>query len=174
MKRRISLGLAVWGFAASFCVAGIPTNTFTISLPGDKAYLSIRQGELKVGDAPQNVDWEGSPAPGRWYIDGTRIKSSVGGGYLAYDPSGKDPKVFLSPTPPKDVDWAIRVPGKTHFEEGKGAVIQAGSGKLKGWYLTVQEIEETRPDGKSITASRLVLAKNPQRRLEVKRIFLHK
>ena len=174
MKRRISLCLAVWGLAASFCPAGIPTDTFTISVSGDKAYLSVRLGALKVGDAPHDVEWEGRPAAGRWYIEGTRIKSSVGSGYLAYDPSGKDPKVFLSPAPPKDADWAISVPGKNHFDDGKRAVIRAGSGKLKGWYLTVQEIDETRPDGKSITTSRLVLAKNPQRRLEAKRIFLHK
>src|SRR5205807_8809786 len=149
-------------------------GTFTISLPGDKAYLLIRQGELTVGDAPHDVEWEGRPAPGRWYIEGTRIKSSGGGGYLAYDPSGKDPKVFLSPAPPKDADWAISVPGKNHFDDGKRAVIRAGSGKLKGWYLTVQEIEETRPDGKSVTTSRLVLARNLERRLEAKRNFLHK
>src|SRR6266511_3730174 len=78
MKRRISLCLAVWGLAASFCPAGIPTDTFTISVSGDKAYLSVRLGALKVGDAPHDVDWEGRPAPGRWYIEGTRIKSSVG------------------------------------------------------------------------------------------------
>jgi len=174
MKRRISLCLAVWGLAASFCAAGFPTDTFTISLPGEKAYLSIRQGELKMGDAPRDVEWEGRPAPGRWYIEGTRIKSSVGSGYLAYDPSGKDPKVFLSPEPPKGADWALSVPGKNHNQEGKRAVIRAGSGKLKGWYLAIQEIEETRPDGKTVTTNRLVLAKDPERRLEAKRIFLHK
>jgi hypothetical protein len=174
MKRRISLCLAVWGLAASFCAAGIPTDTFTISLPREKAYLSIRQGELKVDEAPHDVEWEGRPAPGRWYIEGTRIKSSVGSGYLAYDPSGKDPKVFLSPKPPKDADWAISVPERDRTDEGKRAVIRAGSGKLKGWYLAVQEVEETRPDGKTVTTNRLVLAKNPQRRLEVKRIIEHK
>ncbi len=174
MKRRISLCLAVWGLAASFCPAGIPTDTFTISVSGDKAYLSVRLGALKVGDAPHDVDWEGRPAPGRWYIEGTRIKSSVGSGYLAYDPSGNAPKVFLSPEPPKGADWAISVPEKDKTDEGKRAVIRAGSGKLKGWYLAVQEIEETRSDGKTITTSRLVLAKNPERRLEAKRIYLHK
>ena len=172
MKRRISLCLAVWGLAASFCAAGIPTDTFTISLPGDNEYLSASLGVLKVGNAPRDIEWEGRPASGRWYIEGTRIKSSVGGGYLAYDPSGKDPKVFLSPEPPKDADWALSVPGKNH--EGTRAVIRAGSGKLKGWYLAVEEVEGTRPDGKTVTTSRLVLAKDPQRRLEAKRIFLHK
>jgi hypothetical protein len=94
--------------------------------------------------------------PNRWWVLGTKMKASHGGGYLAYDPSGKDAKVFLSRETMKagvGTDWTIR----------KGVhsrVIQAASGEVKGWYLDLEAYEEEGKDGRSATAYRLILRKD--------------
>ena len=173
MRRRLCLCLAVWAATASAALAGKPTNAFTISLPGGKDYLSADEGKLTVGAAPKDVDWYDKPAPGRWYVEGTRIKSTVGYGYLAYDPTGKDTRVFLAPRPGPGTEWDVRVPKKRRDGEGERGAIWAASGKFKGWVLTVAEVKEKGPGGKTVLSQRAVLARDPKVRLEVERIWWH-
>jgi hypothetical protein len=171
MSCRLCLCLALWATTASAGLAGIPTDAFTISLPGGKRYLCVRGGALTVGAAPGEVDRERRPAPGRWYVEGTRIKSGAGAGYLAYHSSGEDPRVFLTHRLWSGTEWDIRVPEKSRSAEGKRAVIRAASGKFKGWVLTVEVVKEKGPGGKVVVTERAVLARDPKRRLEVERIF---
>ena len=119
------------------------------------------------------MDWYDRPTSARWYVDGTRIKSTVGAGYLAYDPAARDGRVFLVSSPGEGTDWDVRVAEKSRQAEGKRAVIRVGKGPMRGWYLSVKE-ETKREDGRETTTQSVVLTKDPQRKLEAVRIILHK
>jgi hypothetical protein len=181
----LALGLALG--VASVCAAGVsaPTNFFTIYVAlkqkGRSEFASVylharvtggRLGLSRRGD--RGDEEKPRPAPGRWYVLGTKIKSSVGGGYLAYDPSGKDHRVFLSPTAGHGTDWKIRGPGGKEFTSWYGAV-QAASGKVKGWHLDCEEYERKGEGGKAVTAYRLVLRKRaPRKDVSVNRVFSYR
>src|SRR5262245_63845842 len=102
MSLRVIVLPALVLVACSVSVAAIPTPRFTISArdPAGKVdYLAARRGELVLGRPSPTGDGglDLKDAPDRWFFFDGRIKSSVGEGYLAYDPSGKDNRAFLSP-----------------------------------------------------------------------------
>jgi hypothetical protein len=122
----------------------------------------FRQPGLRDGRPWSNWEDREEAGPDRWYVLGTKIKPSVGGGYLAYDPSGKDPRVYLSHDAEEGTDWKIGERSEAKYVYRYG-VTQAVSGKVKGWYLDVEEYEEEGEDGRTATAYRLVLRKEVAR-----------
>src|SRR5690242_7174656 len=84
--------------AVSAGTAGIeaPTKFFRIGVDGDgqrkPEYVRVTDRRLDLTDVKPLSDWKdrADARPDRWYVLGTKIKVSKGGGYLAYDPSGKD------------------------------------------------------------------------------------
>jgi hypothetical protein len=170
--RPLSLpALALVLAAASVCAAGIhaPTEFFRITAWVDgnqtrkQVHVRVLDGQLAFAGGRPSSDWEDreQTRPERWYVLGTKIKSSMGRGYLAYDPSGKDPRVYLSRTAGEGTDWKIsdRDEGKNGFNDPAYGVTQAASGQVKGWYLDVEEGEEGK-DGKTTSVSGLVLRKD--------------
>jgi hypothetical protein len=170
MSRTSLLALGLGLAAASLGAAGIsaPTMFFKISVDRDQTrareYARVTDGRLALTERGGWSDWEDrmDARPDRWYVLGTKIKSSVGGGYLAYDPSGEDPRVFLSREAGEGTDWTIgdRNEGQNYVRYG---LTQAASGKVKGWYLDVEDCEEKGEDGKATAARRLVLRKDAVR-----------
>lgn len=143
-----------------------PTEFFRICIDGDgqrkPEYVRVTDGRIALTDVKPSSDWKDrkDARPDRWYVLGTKIKASKGGGYLAYAPSGKDHRVFLSREAGEGTDWKIgdRKEGEHNFCYG---VIQAVSGKVKGWYLDVEEFEDKDKDGRIFW--RLVLRKDVAR-----------
>jgi hypothetical protein len=172
MKRPSLLALALVLAACSVCAAGIhvPTEFFGITAWVDgnqtrkEVHVRVQDGQLAFSEGKPWSDWEDreQSRPDRWYVLGTKIKSSMGRGYLAYDPSGKDPRVYLSRTAGEGTDWTIsdREEGKPGYNDPAYGVTQAASGEVKGWYLDVEESEEKGKDGKMATGYRLVLRKD--------------
>jgi hypothetical protein len=173
MLRRLLLALPVCLAAVSVCAAGIGTGRFTISIEAghDSGFLAVRRGELTVGDSTFGSVFYNEDAADRWYISGPQIKSSVGGGYLAYDPTGKSNRVLLRPKPGEGTDWVLGVSGRAR--RGKRGAIQAASGPLKGWYLDVASGEDKQEtaEGKKAARPALVLSKHPSRKLEAEQIW---
>jgi hypothetical protein len=174
---RLLLALALSLAVVTVCAAGIGTNRFTISTagkghPGD--FLAVDEGDLTLGGSNFGAVSDNRDAADRWYIAGSKIKSSVGGGYLAYDPTGKNKRVFLSAKPTEGTDWYVGVGNRA--QEGDRGVIRAMSGPLKGWYLDAAEAEEKQAtaEGKTGPPRVLVLSEKPSRLLEAARIWEHK
>jgi hypothetical protein len=170
MRQPTLLALALGLAAVSVSAAGIhaPTEFFRIMVDGnqwgDAAHVRVLDGQLAFAKGRPSSDWEDreQTRPERWYVLGTKIKSSMGRGYLAYDPSGKDPRVYLSRTAGEGTDWKIsdRDEGKPGFNNPAYGVTQAASGQVKGWYLDVEECGEKGKDDKTVTDYRLVLRKD--------------
>jgi hypothetical protein len=149
MRHLSLLALALVLAAASVCAAGIhaPTEFFVITVKGNQTgelkHVRVVDGQLAFGGGKPWSDWKDreDTGPERWYVLGTKIKASVRGGYLAYDPSSKDPRVYLSRTAGEGTDWKIsdREEGKDDFNDPAYGVTQAASGEVKGWYLDVEE-----------------------------------
>jgi hypothetical protein len=181
MRRRLFLALPLCLALASVCGAGIPTNRFNIvlTIPGDKderkkdLFLAADRGRLTLGESTFGNVGDTEDAVDRWYIDGTRIKSSVGG-YLAYDPTGGDNRLYLADRPGAGTEWLVTVPGKGERDQGERASIRVASGPMKGWCLAVEDVAERRADGRTVTVRHPVLTRDPKRRLEVERIWHHK
>jgi ABC-type glycerol-3-phosphate transport system substrate-binding protein len=171
MRRPLLLALTLGLAACSVCAAGIqaPTEFFKITAWVDgnqtrkEVHVRVQDGQLAFAEGRPTSDWEDrkESRPDRWYVLGTKIKSSMGPGYLAYDPSGKDPRVYLSGTAGDGTDWKIsdRQEGKGDFNDPAYGVTQAAVGAVKGWYLDIEESEEKGKDGKMATVYRLVLRK---------------
>ena len=123
MARRYALALVL--VAAAPASGSVPSPEARITFPGfilPGPSLAVVDGKLTVTYGPVK------PVRGKtsdvWYFEGTRIKSATGRGYLAYDPSGKDNRVFLAPRPGRDTEWRIR-----SWREGTG-------GEVLGWNST--------------------------------------
>jgi hypothetical protein len=159
MNRLAVIALMLCLAAAPWCIAGSPTNRFTIDMNGK--YLAVSKGRLVLGGSSFGSVGDSKDARDRWYVSATLIKSSVGGGYLAYDPKGEDNAVLLQSSPGEGTEWNIAVPSTGRNSEGKKAVIRAAKGPKKGWYLTA-------------VGGRLILAKDPPEKLRVGRIWSHK
>jgi hypothetical protein len=163
--------------AASWAQAGIATNRYTISARHKdrrhEEFLTVKGGRLILSGSTFGSVSDNRDAADRWYIMGSRIKSSVGAGYLAYDQTGKDSQVFLVSGPGEGTEWSVSVVGG---REGQRGVIRAAMGPMKGWYLDVDERSEQPPDDhrQPVKIRRLVLRKGPLRRLEAERIYSHK
>lgn len=174
MNRCCFLMAALWLMVASACLGGTPTNRYIISCRVEKSgyeYVAVTKGRLTVGKASNRKDDQ--DAPDRWYILGTKIKSSDGGGYLAYDPSGKDNRVFLTPTPTAGTEWSMSLRKRSPGDEEHG-VIRAATGPRRGWYLDVEEIEEKTSDDATKTVRRIILAKEPRHKVEAARVYIHR
>jgi hypothetical protein len=108
---------------------------------------------------------KGHPDAGQtdWEI-GDNIKVSSGrrqGYYLAYDPTGKKPGVFLSKEPGEGTTW------KRPRAKGEGPParhVQADEGAVKGRYLMPGKAKEVRDkDGKVHTSYDLILVEKPKK-----------
>ena len=168
MCRRACLTLALCLLTVPVCVAGIATNRYTISFNPQGAggdYLAARHGELTLGGSTFGAVSDARDAADRWYVAGTKIKSSLGGGYLAYDATGKSNRVFLTADMGEGTDWLI---GRSRHE-GERGTIQAASGPLQGWFLCVEGA-----GGEPGLGRRVVLGKDPAGKLEAERIYEHK
>jgi len=171
MNRLAIVALMLCLAATSPCVAGMPTNRFTIDMKGE--YLAVSKGQLVFGTSTFGSISDNKEARDRWYVLGTLIKSSVGGGYLAYDLTGESNAVVLKFWPGQGTEWSIAVPSKGLDSEGKKAVIRVAKGPKKGWYLTIAEVEVEK-DGRKVFVRRPVLSKDPPEKLCVERIWEHK
>lgn len=168
MCRRAFLTLALCLVAAPLGVAGIATNRFTINFDHD--YLAARDGELTLGTSTFGAVSDARDAADRWYVAGSKIKSSLREGYLAYDPSGKTNRISLTPEPGAGTDWLVGRSGR----EGQRGTIQAAAGPLQGWFLSVEEAEDQGAGPGKTAGRQVVLAKEPAHKLEAERIYEHK
>jgi len=168
MARRTILLLALWLAAASVGVASLKaTARFTIhNRDGQpQEFVKVWLGDAAVGGRSlRGLLSEDRDAPERWYVLGSQIKSSTGGGYLAYDPEGKSNRVFLSREAGKGTDWAISL---EHFDREEQArergTLAAYWGPMAGWSLDIEEVKENREDGGDpVSVRRLVLSKKPR------------
>ena len=59
---------------------------------GKFVYARVADGRLALRERGGWSDWEdrAEPRADRWYVLGTKVKSSVGGGYLVYDRLGME------------------------------------------------------------------------------------
>jgi hypothetical protein len=183
MTHRLILVLALSAAAAPLGEAGIATGYYYVtarkSKPGELFYLAVKDSKLVLGAASSLQDERGS-APDRWHVLGTQIKSSAGGGYLAYDPSGKSKGIFLSPRPVKGAEWQVRrvyTKRSNHLRESmdyEWGVVEAASGPLKGWSLDVEEVGKKRGNGGTAPVRRLILSKRRAWNVEAGGIYEHK
>jgi hypothetical protein len=176
LRSLCALLFVVIGATAS--LAGFPTNRFHIRLdhgtPSRRGCLMLHDGRLIVWHNNGGRVGDTQNAPDRWYIDGTRIKCSTGGGYLAYDPTGKDSGVFIVAKPPEGIDWKVTL---KRSEGGERGVLEAATGTVKGWTLDVEDPSSARPgppSALSAAASRIIIAKEPRHPFVVERIYGHK
>jgi hypothetical protein len=177
MRPRYLLALPLALAVVSVCGAGIGTNRFNISIRSKgsnrEVFLAVADGRLTLGNSTFSSVSDNEDAADRWYITGTRIKSSTGAGYLAYDPSGRSPRVFLTPRPGKGTDWTVGI--GEGAREGARGVIRAAAGKRKGWYLSVEVTRVNDGNGNTVRVRRrFILAKAPAQKLEAERIYSHK
>jgi hypothetical protein len=168
MARRTILLLAFWLAAVSVGAASLKaTNRFTIH-NGDgqaKEFVKVWLGDAAVGGRSlRGLLSEDGDAPERWYILGAQIKSSTGGGYLAYDPEGKSNRVFLSREAGKGTDWTISLEHPAGVDPAiERGTIAAYWGPMSGWSLDIEEVKEKPKDGgEPVTVRRLVLSKKPR------------
>lgn len=176
VRRSFCAGLVCLA-TATLCLAGFPTNRFHIRLdqeaPSQIGRLMLHDGRLIVGRI--RLGWIGDTqdAPDRWYIEGTRIKCSTGGGYLAYDPTGKDTGVFVVAKPPEGIEWKVTLKRRDGGERG---ILEAATGAMQGWALDIEEIPPTTDTNPGPTAmsGRVVLSKESRHPFLIERIYGHK
>lgn len=180
MSRRVYLLMPLFVALVSVCYAGYPTSRFTISA-GNKdgwvGYLGVDEGQLILGSPSSRRARLDRDEYDRWHFLGTKIKSSVGGGYLAYDPTGKDHKVFLTPKADGEgTDWIVRrqkfgVERKNERRDiEEWGFLQVASGPMKDWFFDVEDVQEMSDDGQIKKVRRYILSKEPSWNVEVARI----
>jgi hypothetical protein len=157
MVRRSALVLLLTGLPAP-SAASEPSSEFHLTYRtsfGRTYYLAVVDGPLTVtGSLPRAVKGKTSAV---WYVEGTRIKSETGRGYLAYDPTGKDDAVFLAPRPGRNTEWWSPALGETpkdrgpRGEKGWTSLFYAANRKVKDRWLCLEfrrggkGREDTRP-----------------------------
>jgi hypothetical protein len=176
MVRRSLCAWLIFIAMMSVCIAGYPTNRFSIQIPGRrvqglKSFLSVVDGRVVVTGSSLGRVADNADAPDRWYIDGSRIKCSRGGGYLAYDATGEDPTVFVTTTLPEGIEWKIALKRREGSERG---VLEAATGAMKGWSLDVDELPSESGKSPSPASLRVFLTQQPKQPFQVERIFGHK
>lgn len=186
MSRRVILVLLIFVALVSVCYAAVPTRHFRIRAKlngGDTGFVQIYEKKLEL-DGPTLVedfrDKDGQldikDSDDGWFVLGTKIKSSVGGGYLAYDATGKDNKVFLAHDA-EDIgtEWTIRVSegSKGKRNTAQWATLQAANGPLKGHYFDIEQIETKQKDGSIRRSRRFLLREKPVWTVEVGRVVIH-
>ena len=177
--RRSWPALAMLLVASTPTIAGYPTKVFYITAKEgrEKAqYLAVRDGKLALGPLSfiKDQPWEARPPCG-WYILGTQIKSSlIDGGYLAYDPTGKDDRVSLVKEPIGEAtEWVITKGELWGKNETTGANhdwarIQASAGPLKGYFL---DFERDISLAEGPPADYVVLRKKAAWNVEASRVY---
>jgi hypothetical protein len=153
----------------SLCLAGLAPpagadDRYTILFPG-QGNLGVVAGKVRaVFGSLEDYDWELIGGEGETTIKVLAPKKWRGC-YLAYDPKGKDPAVFLTGKRGPGTKWRLTwVKG-----EGSGVhTLQAAAGKYKGWYLDVgaegeKFVTEKAEKGKTATARRVFLSRKPRR-----------
>jgi hypothetical protein len=162
MNPRYPLVVGAALFSIAVAEAGFPSPKFKITLRDSKertVFLAVVNGKLNAVPNPAKAATGKGKTSAVWYIDGTRLKSASGCGYLAYDLSGKDSRVFLVPKPGGNTEWKvtdIEKHGKSHTPGdivGWHAYFQVGKGKYTGRYLS---LEEDRPMAKGRQRNRPV------------------
>lgn len=156
MTRSVSLvGLALLVIALSG-QASIPSpyHYFYITVESQKYCVHDVDG-LVIGPLVKRGN---DAASWGWLLSGGRIKNSLSGRYLAYDPEGKDRRVFLVDRPGAGTDWD---------REYRSAM----RGPMKGWGLDVEEIVEkpSADGGRPRTVRRLILSQKPARQIQTGR-----
>jgi hypothetical protein len=149
MKRLLPGAFAVV-LVASAAVAGYPARQFQITFRDQKGktklHLAVVDGKLTTLPEPLRSQDRTAKTSDIWYVDGTRLKSAAGG-YLAYDLSGDDARVFLAPMPGDNTEWKqeLKPEGATSrtLSDVKGwtATFYAGRGKAMGRALCAAEPE---------------------------------
>jgi len=186
MRRHVIWSVPVFVALVSVCYAGIPGNFHRISAgnkEGKVQYVGVEKGALVLGKRSPHLQKrnETDAHYDRWFVSGTKLKSSTGGGYLAYDPTGKSSRVFLTPKADTEgTDWVIHCPKGVFFGKNESrsvdeewGILQAASGPMKGWYVEVEEFEHKGEDGKAAVVHRFILSKTPSWNVEVSRMYLH-
>ena len=137
MRRAVFLSLLLWLAVLEMCDAGYPTGRYRIyfkSADSGRKHrpkdLAAWKGKLTFERVPYSAK-DDADHPAHWYLLGTRIKCSYGGGYLAYDAAGKDSKTFLATKPGPDTDWRIEGLANDERREEVRGVIRAASGPKK-------------------------------------------
>ena len=167
--------------AISVCLASISTPRSRIvaqNAAGELVQLVVQDKKLELirPDKPPDIYEADKDAPHRWYIDGTRIKSSVDGQYLVYDPTGKNLDLSLSPKPVQGVEWRferLRIQRRIiagSVDHQWGCLIVA-KGPCEGWLVDVEESEEQRGHGVTAKVRRLVLSKTSRWYVQAARIY---
>ncbi len=195
-SHRLLFTLTAATLAVSPAVAVIPTQSFTIGIPDNKSWdtghLNVTDGKLTLGKRPSDESPRPS-GPGCWDVSGERteggkiyrISSPSAKKYLAYDPTGADPRVFLVDKPSEGTAWklgTVRPPGESlrksapdqpPADDNQTSPLRVPAGKFEGWYLTVEEKEE-KVDGETVVVRRFLLAKEPKGALVITRLCEHR
>lgn len=178
MRRPMIFVLTAFTLTVAVALGAIPTNTFTICTGAYRAkgkdYLIVRDGTVVLDRDIPRIDWSRDPAPGRWFIEGTRIKSTLGEKYLAYDIDKESGRVFLADKPSDATEWTIAPISASNSGEGARGEIRAANGPMKKWLLAVEETVRKAEDGSTATVRFVVLRQEATQKLEGQRIYLHK
>jgi len=144
------------------CAGGIPTNRYQIAAGAgrDGKYLQIDNGRLALGKTSVGDGTDNRDALDCWYVAGGKIKNSLTGAYLAYDPTGKSPQLFVVEKPGEGTDWRVTLKKRSPGDEERGS-LQATEGTAKDWYVIVDE-GQARLSAESV---------HP---VEVRRVYIHK
>ena len=185
MNRRIFVLLPLVLVLTAVCYAAVPTRHYKIaakSSDGNAGMLCVEKGSLELGSRSKEenfLDKDGEldirDTPDGWFVLGTKVKSSVGGGYLAYDPTGKHNRLVLaSKAEDAGTDWIIRK-AKPDVKKGRGerGILQAAAGPLKDRFLDVGVMDVTQSDGTIISSRCFVLSKEPGWEVEIVRVIIH-
>src|SRR5438045_2568448 len=104
MRRSALLALPLCLAIAGVAVAAIRTNHYSIATARDVC-LGVGDGKLVL--CSRSGSDENETERDRWLVENGQIKSSVGKGYLTYDPADKEGKVFLAREPMKGASLSM-------------------------------------------------------------------
>jgi hypothetical protein len=128
----------------------------------DQGPLGVLGGKVRVVfPNPEDYSWELRIFKGETTTIRVLEPGKWTGWYLAYDMEGKDEGVSLVKKRGPGTEWLLtKVEGKSD-----DYTLQAAQGKLKGWYLDVEEKGEksVNQEGKTSTAYRVFLSEKPKR-----------
>src|SRR5262245_33586997 len=152
---RASFALVALALLAGLARAGIGTDKFFIFCEG-KCLFDTADGKVRLQNRMLELDDSGEPAYGRWCILGTQIKSSMGKGYLAYDLTGKEPRLFMAAKPGRNTEWSITLVRDPKEKAGNLGTLHVANGPMKGWSICLED--STGAGGARPGGDRLVLA----------------
>lgn len=144
------------------CAGGVPTNRYLIAVNQDQgaSYVQVVGFKIGLGKSSFGEIGDNQDARDRWYIIGGKIKHSVTGRYLAYDPSGERRTLTLTDKPVPGTDWTVSLKKRSPGDEERGT-LAAAEGKVKGWHLVLAD-------------GQLALAPDGPDKFEAQRVYSHK